>query len=213
MQISAETRWFWEEHETALTATSEDWFQEPRDGVKPGGGRSRKDSYLVMPETELKELGMKRRGQQPGCEVKGLVSHLTPISTGPFVGKVELWGKWSSSSLSLNGGELVELTKERFLRKLNLDSAEIREIGLDEHEKPLDFLQPLPTIGGHVEMTRVTLANSSVWWSLGFEAFGPVNQVESALHRLVFEFQKGAPDLEKASCASYPAWLSARAAE
>lgn len=213
MQISAEIRWFWKDEARALTEVAERWFMEARGGIKPGGGKDRVDIYLVMPDDEWAELGVKRRGSKPGCEVKGRISYLTPVSAAPLHGEAELWGKWSSSSLSVDGQKLIETTKTRWLRKLDFDAERIREIALDEDEKPLDKSARLPSLGCHVELTRVTLDKPGVWWTVGFEAFGPVGQVERILHRAVGAFRESAPDLSTALQASYPVWLAARAAE
>jgi hypothetical protein len=213
MQISAEIRWFWNDEDTALTAAAERWFAELGDGMKPGGGKDRSDIYLLIPGKEGGELGVKRRGKKPGCEVKGLISYLTPIFGGPFNGAVELWGKWSCSSLSVDGQESIETVKRRWLRKLDFDSEGLREIELDEDEKPLDKSERLPTLGCHVELTRVTLGASRIWWTVGFEAFGPASQVERILHRAVGASQKAAPDFSSAVQRSYPAWLMERTTE
>lgn len=213
MQISAEIRWFWKDEVQALTAAAKRWFMEPRDEISPGGGKERDDVYLVIPGAERVELGVKRRGKKPGCEVKGLISYLAPLSASPLAGEVELWGKWSSSTLSIEDGASIKTKKQRWLRKLDFDGERMREIALDEDEKPKDKAERLPTIGCHVEHTKVTLAESSIWWTVGFEAFGPVGQVERVLHRSVGAFQKGAPDFSAAVQRSYPAWLAERVPE
>ena len=83
MQISAEIRWFWFVN---CPDGVETWF---RSGPTPaGGGRAREDEYLHEPRQT--ELGLKRRGEKPGVEAKGLVAVSSrPSDTIPFVGPVD----------------------------------------------------------------------------------------------------------------------------
>lgn len=70
MQVSDESRWFWS---GSPTERLEEWFRGKHpDGIPAGGGKERRYDYLRDPDQD--ELGIKRRGEKPGVEVKGLVS-------------------------------------------------------------------------------------------------------------------------------------------
>ena len=93
MQVSAEVRWFY------LGAVPEDlrtWFCQPALDFRhrAGGGRQRKDVYLLIPDTEL---SIKSRGGKKGLEVKGF---LDVVSSQLHFGQVSvvprLFCKWSS---------------------------------------------------------------------------------------------------------------------
>lgn len=212
MQISAEMRWFWRADEVDLTEASARWFEAPRAGVVPGGGQAREDLYVREEGGPRWELGIKRRGKQPGCEVKGLIGHGMPVAGGPFAGEVELWGKWASAAIAFDERCAARVVKTRWLRKLDFDGETIREIALREDEKPKEAGTRLPTLGCHVERTRVTF-EGGVWWTVGFEAFGPLGAVERILHRAVASFGDGAPDFRRERRQSYPAWLAEVAAD
>jgi hypothetical protein len=101
-----------------------------------GGGGHRVDAYLSDPQQV--ELGVKLRGKKTGVEVKGLVAVLADGCTdSPFVGPVEIWGKWSSEALSLTGASLVLVSKRGWLRKFVSLGPEIQEIALDINELPI----------------------------------------------------------------------------
>jgi hypothetical protein len=150
----------------------------------PGGVR-------LAPKVAAREARMRRKGAKQA----------QTRSDGPWEQEEdrELWGKWSCSSLSVDGQESIETAKGRWLRKLDFDSEGVREIALDEDEKPLDKSERLPTPGCHVEITTVTLGASRIWWTVGSEAFGAAGQVERILHRAVGISQKTAPDFSSAA--------------
>jgi len=205
MQISAEIRWFWEEgKDDGLTKASETWFTQM--GIAPGGGDVRPDDYAHDPQQI--ELGIKKRGNKPGLEVKGLIACLSPISTPPFQGPPELWGKWSTTLLD-PPKKIVTVSKTRWLRKLDLDGEPVVEVPLGNDEKPLDAQRRLPTLGCHIERTRVEIPGlQRGWWTVGFEAFGPAHTVERLLHRSVEHVRARAPDFGAALQMSYPRWLA-----
>ena len=141
MQVSAESRWFWNgrapEH-------LEEWFclKHP-DGILAGGGKERRDGYIRDPNQN--ELGIKRRGEKPGVEVKALVSSRSAdLSAGPFVGPIEIWSKWTSEALSINPAPTIVTRKLRWLRKFDTGHSSPREIEVDENEK---IQEPLPHNG------------------------------------------------------------------
>jgi hypothetical protein len=206
MQISAEIRWFWE---NSPPAGLESWFHTSR--FPPGGGSSppRLDEYLLDPGQF--EIGLKKRGVvKKGIEIKGLVKTVAqPIQIGPFTGHIQVWTKWTSESLRLDGMLTVKTYKLRWLRKFDTAGATIRELVLDKNEALVNAEDDLPVQGCNVELTTVSLKeNGPKWWTLGYEAFGTLESVEQSLWRTlnhlvgsnIAPFQVG---LEL----SYPAWL------
>ena len=202
MQVSAEIRWFWRNNPPLNLV---EWFRNHGAGNCPaGGGKERVDEYLYDPVQS--ELGLKHRGGKPGVEVKGLVAaNWSSLEVEPFRGPVELWAKWTSEPLVLNA--TVATTKTRWLRKFDTAGTPPLEISLDAGEKRVDGLS-LPVVGCNVELTKVMLPNGKVWWTLGFESFGAVQEVANALQVTAVEIAFRKPPLPDGGLlASYPTWL------
>lgn len=208
MQVSAEIRWFWKE---SLPAGLEEWFQSKDvHRCAAGGGDTRTDEYLREPprDTVQAELGVKRRGGKDGVEVKGLVSVVQDgVVAGPFAGPIEIWSKWSTQSLHVQ--DVVSTEKLRWLRKFDTGGDTPAEVPLGSDEKPVDKDRPLPERGCNVELTRVTCAGK-VWWTLGFESFGALQDVENSLRATATLLGTRRPPVlgDDALRASYPAWLA-----
>lgn len=201
VQISAESRWFWSQ---STPDGLGDWFcrKDPHD-FPAGGGKDRRDDYLRDPNQS--ELGIKRRGGKPGIEVKGLVSRVSGLSTEPFMGPVELWTKWTSGTVELDPASTIVTQKRRWVRKFDTSDGSPREIQVDEDE---GIREPLPDRGCNVEFTKLTMPNGKLWWTLGFEAFGTLNDVESSLRNVVAAMaMRDPPGLGRALPFSYPAFL------
>jgi hypothetical protein len=207
MQISAECRWFWRGKSVASDLFR--WFKdETTHRCAAGGGEYRRDQYLH--DTGQPELGIKQRGNQLGVEVKGLVRVLEKgLESEPFKGGVELWTKWTSTALELRDLRISTTEKYRWLRKFDTAGGKVVEIPLDSDEQPIEK-RSLPVQGCNVEFTELTLDGTETWHTLGFEAFGPLDSVESSL-RLVAaaSASRNPPMPEGGKLASYPAWLSA----
>ena len=208
MQVSAESRWFWN---GSAPEHLEEWFcgKHP-DGIPAGGGKERRDDYIRDPNQN--ELGIKRRGEKPGVEVKGLVSsRSTDLSAGPFVGPIEIWSKWTSEALSINPALTIVTRKLRWLRKFDTGHGSPREIKVDEYEK---IQEPLPQNGCNVELTRLTMPDDEQWFTLGFEAFGSLSDVGNSLQRVAEVMaNRRPPRLTGAICLSYPQFLKRYLAE
>lgn len=204
MLVSAELRWFWAERPEALQR----WFHDAQvHGCAPGGGGTRNDRYLRQPQQP--ELGFKERGGGTGVEIKGLVARAQPVAAGPFQGTPERWAKWNSPALSLDGFEQVEVEKNRWLRAFDCAGDTPRELALGADDTPLQGAAPKR--GCHLEFTELTLGGER-WWTLGFEAYGPLDTVESDLRRVIALLADRAPPaLTGAMTASYPQWLVDRA--
>ena len=146
MIVSVEMRWFWA---TACPDQFDAWF---RSGSPSPGVGCREDEYVY--EQGQTELGIKRRGEKPGVEIKGLVAVVSESRVpAPFVGAAEIWCKWPSSALTLRDLPTVKTKKQRWLRKFDMTRAEPMEIPMAEDEAPADH-RPLPPQGCNVELTR-----------------------------------------------------------
>src|SRR5579872_2633207 len=202
MIVSAEMRWFWP---AECPDQFDAWFQA---GSPPPGLSSREDEYLR--ERGQTELGIKRRGEQPGIEIKGLVAVLPPVrEPAPFVGAVEIWCKWPSCA-PLRDLPTVKTKKKRWLRKFDMSGAEPVEIPMLKDDAPADHW-PLPQKGCNVELTRIELERDEVWWTFGFEAFGDFNSLERSLSAaLSLMARRRPPPFAPDEFMSYPAWLERR---
>jgi hypothetical protein len=204
MQVSAEIRYFWR---GATPGGLEEWFRGcERQPFPAGGGESRLDEYHR--DANQTELSIKRRGEESGVEVKGLVALSGEHLQSPFTGQVEIWAKWGLLSLELGRNTIAAIDKKRWLRKFDTRGTMPIEIALDASEKPLGD-HGLPDDGCNAELTKLRLVNSDVWWTLGLEAFGTLWTVEKNL-KLGAEAlaARDPPDLRPEVIASYPSWLS-----
>jgi hypothetical protein len=202
MIVSAEMRWFWPGE---CPDRFDAWFQA---GLPPPGLGSREDEYLY--ERGQTELGIKRRGEQPGIEIKGLVAVLPPSrDPAPFAGAVEIWCKWPSSA-TLGDPPTVKTKKKRWLRKFDMTGADPVEIPMLKDDAPADH-RSFPHEGCNVELTRIELEPEEVWWTLGFEAFGDFNSIERNLRAaLSLMAERSPPPIAPGEFMSYPAWLDRR---
>jgi hypothetical protein len=200
--ISAEIRWFWRgSPPPGLIA----WFHDrDRHGCAAGGGRWRRDAYAAGAQ---RELGLKQRGTKSGVEVKGFIGTAQrPLDAPPFVGPIELWGKWSSPQLVLQATVMVR--KQRWLRMFAAGSGRAVEIALDRHEAPVNGEgMRLPEIGCTVEVTRILAPDDAGWWTLGLEAFGSISGVEDTLRLVSRHVSTRNPPLAGGWITSYPLWL------
>jgi hypothetical protein len=205
MLLSAEVRWF----HRGPSAFS-DWFRDTGiHAYPPGGGQRRTDRYLR--DTAQEELGIKRRGGRRGIEVKGLVAARSHLSEGPFVGRVELWTKWTSEALELPDVATVLTEKARWQRKFDTCAKTPVEVELDASENQVDG--SLPDRGCTVELTEVRVLGD-VWWTLGFESFGRLDTVEGDLRAVaaLIAAERRPPPLDGWMEGSYPRWLKAASA-
>jgi hypothetical protein len=152
---------------------------------------------------------LKRRGEKPGVDAKGLVAVSSqPSDTIPFVGPIEIWCKWQLLTLTLRDVPIIATRKIRWLRKFDTGGGEPSEIPVGEDEAPTDR-RPLPRLGCNVELTRVEVGGGHVWWTLGFEAFGELASVERSLRSTLSAMAvRRPPSLGSGELLNYPAWLS-----
>lgn len=199
MQISAELRWFWQD---PAPPELDEWFRSG--GVAPGGGLLREDCYQL--ERGQAELGIKRRDNRGGVEVKGLVDARSSRG-GLFAGPVQIWGKWTTYAVTIDPAHSIVVSKTRWIRKYDTTGPDVRELVLDVHEQPAGGNESLPACGCNVELVELAVRRAR-WWTVGFEAFGPLETVEVSLRRTIDA--AGLPPasaLGRGSELSYPAWL------
>lgn len=207
MQVSAECRWFWRDPEAGALLHA--WFTDrsKHHECSAGGGELRSDTYLK--DLNQSELGIKKRGDKPGVEVKGLVAVMeSQVDSPPFLAPIELWTKWTTTALSLDSLKTLRTSKRRWLRKFDTSDKEAAEIALDKNENRIDA-RPLPIQGCNVEFTEITLGDEQIWYTIGFEAFGGLRSVELSLRICASEMAQritAFPSNERV--ASYPLWLS-----
>ena len=205
MVTSAELRWFWRGR---CPQPVHDWFF--KSGLPPGGGFSRVDIYV--PQRGEPEISIKKRGDKPGFEVKGLVTTRRSPELEPLAPLIEIWCKWRCTIPGVKTD--LAVTKTRWLRKFDTSKYVRAEIPLDANEKPKAGYS-LPIQGCNVELTEVQMAgHSGMWRTLGFEAFGDLDSVPTNLTLTVLP-EKAVLERIVASGAfvSYPAWLLARRRE
>jgi hypothetical protein len=196
--LSLEVRWIFPGQLEAAVAR---WF-----GRFPAVTETRQDTYLLNPP--LRELSVKIRGSR-ALEVKvyGGSPGILQVP-GRARGRMESWQKWSfpCSPLSSDIPDTAGWRPVRKRRRISLFSPASGQIvaratGLGRQPQC------------EVELTTVR-ANSEHWWTVGFEATGPVGSLRGTLEAaaaLVFAhaLPEGIkPGLDESR--SYAQWLGQR---
>jgi len=194
MLLSAEIRLFWFGQKPA---NLESWFKDAAIHKCPAAApEERTDVYLRDPNQM--ELGVKTRGEKPGVEVKGLIAK--PAGTLEFDAyeiPIELWSKWPSEAFGIDPERGVALHKHRWTRKFDTSQS-----------PPVESRETTLTMGCNVEWTVVKRANGETCWTLGFEAFGHLGDVEPSLRSVVHLMsERKPPPAPGAQAMSYPAWI------
>jgi hypothetical protein len=205
VQVTAEIRWFWRDDESQELV---DWFASPtvHDGqhAAPPG---RVDRYLV--DKSQVELGIKARGGRDGVEIKGLVdARAAELESGVFAGPIEIWSKWWTDALFLDTDLTVAIGKRRWMRAFDLSGTS--PVDATEHVAEwFNGTRPIPSRGCNVEVTRVAVPDGQVWWTMGFEAYGPLSTVAADVSVAADVMAtRRPPEMPGAKCQSYPAWLA-----
>jgi hypothetical protein len=201
MMVSAELRWFWK---NAPPPGLESWFR--LGPFPPGGGMLRRDEYLFDPSQT--ELGIKKRGGGSGVELKGLVSVGTTVPK-PFAGRIQLWSKWTSTTLSIENHPRIVVAKTRWVRKFDTAGDDARELELGANEQLRDRWTSPPERGCLLELVAIQVGDGGTpWWALAFESFGPLDSLQESLQCTAIRVAEPAPPaLETARQLSYPEWL------
>jgi hypothetical protein len=175
------------------------WF-----GRFPTEMAARQDTYLLSPE--LRGLSVKVRA---GTALEVKVYHGSPGTlevAGLARGRLESWQKWSFpvAMLSQDSRRLADWTvirKSRRITRFGLANGRIVAAVPGRATEP----------GCAVELTEIHVG-SQAWWSLGFEATGPVDLIRSMLERaaaLIFaQAPPGDVEFGLSQCRSYAEWLS-----
>lgn len=201
MRLSAELRWFW----SGEPAKEFDrWFVEAGQSwpaAKPP--KTRLDDYLVDPRQSA--LSIKKRSNAPIVEIKGLITaRKQTLSFAHCTASIELWAKWPISALDLSSGRVVTIEKQRRMRSFRARSAGVCEMPPTSEEPGTDTVSVC-----NVELTRISGPDRSLWWTLGFEAFGPLEEIEDLLAATLAEMNsRTPPPPTRGQALSYAAWLS-----
>ena len=135
-------------------------------------------------------------------EIKGLIAprKISFEFTG-CTSPVELWAKWSSSTLNIDGAPLVRVQKQRWMRKFRVCSGAAAECTGSDQTR---------TSGCDAELTLIKVKGSA-WWTFGFEAFGELERIQDDLAATVALLaSRDPPRLLRGEASSYPRWLASR---
>jgi hypothetical protein len=137
----------------------------------PGMLSSRTDWYALPSDPRC---GIKLR--EGRMEIKLRLSSMGTRTLGTLCGELESWHKWglefapgefpTEQNLQLSGWLAVR--KQRYLQHFSVAGAEVREINTR------------PDNGCEFELTQLDI-NGESWWTVGFEAVGQANQLETNL--------------------------------
>ena len=201
MELSAEIRYFWPAEPSEVMS----WF---RSGVVPPGGAGRRSDACLRAVDD--GLGIEKRGNQAGVEIKGRVEVRRELTSPNVPGNIEIWNGWTTSVVALDAFAVVSTVEQRLVRMVEVARNTVDEIPLDGREHVIDRSWG-PDVGCTIDLTRVTVEGGAPCWTLGFEAFGPLSRVEHALRLTVaWADSLGLPMLRGGTVASYPQWLSRR---
>jgi hypothetical protein len=199
MRLTAEIRWFWPD---SAPQEFHGWFVG--DGaawIAASSSKTRVDEYLLDPDQH--SLGIKKRGRGD-VEIKGLISRRDKhLDFAGCTSPIELWAKWSRT-LDLDGLPLVRVAKQRWKRSFSVHAGAVSELATSS-EPALG--QP----GCDAELTLLKGPDMAPWWTLGFEAYGELDEVEAALSRTVaLMARRCPPPLTPGEAIGYATWIKSR---
>ena len=170
--------------------------------IAAGSSKTRVDEYLRDPAQD--PLGIKKRGRGD-VEIKGLISRRDKhLDFAGCTSPIELWAKWASRTLDLDGLPLVRVEKQRWKRSFSVHVGAVSELATSS-EPALG--QP----GCDAELTLLRGPDMAPCWTLGFEAYGKLDDVEAVLSRTVSSMaRRGPPPLTPGEAIGYPFWLKFR---
>jgi hypothetical protein len=184
-----------------LDAAATGWL-----GRFPGSMESREDAYLIDPV--LRGLSVKIRAGQM-LEVKQYDGSPGILDTaGRARGRLESWRKWSFpfGPLGPNGAGTPGWTVVQKRRRMS-------RFRLARGRLMAGAQQRATESACTVDLTEIRVGDEA-WWTLGFEATGPVDLLLCTLQNtaaLMFaEPPPGDVELDMSHCQSYAEWLSRR---
>ena len=200
MRLTAEIRWFWPDRPPQ---EFHDWFLGAGAAWTAAGSiKTRVDEYLRDPDQDA--LGIKKRGRGD-VEIKGLISRRDKhLDFAGCSSPIELWAKWASRTLDLDGLPLISVEKQRWKRSFSVHAGAVSELATSS--------EPLPRQSGcDAELTLLKGPDMAPWWTLGFEAHGELDKVEAVLSRTVSLMTwRCPPPLNPGEAIGYPSWLKSR---
>lgn len=198
MQPSMELRWFLA---GTIPEPIQQWFSQSATAPKSEGRRD--DVYLWLPDAD--DVGIKHR--QGRIEVKRRLAQRGVHTLGDGIaGRIEQWVKWSfvlekaqPVDLTKPVGSWVTVEKHRQLKKYEVHQND--EVRLVAPDGPVEQ-------GCNLELTALVL-NGAPWWSIGFEAFGEMEAVETNLIVTINYVlsENNFPPLRAEDSYSFPHWL------
>jgi hypothetical protein len=188
MDRTAELRWFFRRPPPQPVV---DWFEKATDPPE-----TRTDCYLVLPGTDA--LGVKVRGGTTRLELKLRPRPPEPLRLpGGITGQLEEWQRWSLPRPAIT----------RLFPRLGLPKEGWTEV---TKQRRLTTISYRDSSGCRVELT-VVHAQAQEWSTVGFESYGPNDELIPALEAAADELF-GSIDLPGTlgadlSC-GYPGWLA-----
>ncbi len=203
MLTTLELRWFCP---GALPAPVTQWFEQLDPEAGAIAPEAREDQYLLAPGCDY--LGIKLR--QGRLEVKWRQGETAPNPFGSQAeGRVELWRKWicadPDTELQL---PLASSGARNWMGVAKARSQRRYQVG--PHEALV--LVPegsVPESTCAVELTQLQIQDQT-WWSLGFEAAGPMPELSNQLRTVANRLLQNYPgtELQSQNSYAYPHWLT-----
>ncbi len=109
---------------------------------------------------------------------------------------MQIWAKWISETLTIDQLSRVTVNKTRWLRKYDTSRPHVTEVQLDAAERPVGFESRQLERGCRLELVTIGIDAGNVsWWSVGFEAFGDLGNIEDSLDCVLTHLAPGVPNL------------------
>jgi hypothetical protein len=195
---SLEVRWIFPGR---LTAAVAEWFAR-----FPARTESREDAYLL--DRRWPEVSLKARGGGP-AEVKVYRGSPGTLEVADRArGRLEAWQKWPLALRSFSPGSGAAagwrpVRKRRRISRFSFTGGQIAARAQKRGHEP----------GCEVELTEIRTSGQD-WWSLAFEATGPVgllrSQLQATAAHVFARALPGGTQPRPEHSRSYPHWLSQR---
>jgi hypothetical protein len=167
---------------------------------------SREDLYLMEPQ--LGGLSVKvRAGAALEVKMYGGSPGMLTVA-GRTTGRIESWQKWSFPFSQYRRGRGDQFAWQPVRKKRHVSRLTRREGDRAATAGPSPGLQPKC----EVDLAEIH-ANGQAWWTLGFEATGPLDLLRGELQAtadLVFAHRPSGLELGVRESRSYAQWLSER---